>query len=60
MKTKIEKISVRDEMIQHIHAINKWLTPAYLENIDTKLLLNEILPAYREYFIDKLKKETKV
>jgi hypothetical protein len=53
------KSSVKEEMIQHVHAINKFLTPEYLENLTEKQLIGESHPIYREYFEDKLKKELK-
>lgn len=40
--------SAREDMIQHIGAVNKHLTKEYLENLSNRELLCETHPAYRE------------
>lgn len=52
--------SVKAEMIQHIHAHNKILTPEYLEDLGMQELLAECHPVYREYFTNRIKNANKV
>lgn len=53
-------LTVKQEMIQHICAINRHLTPEYLEDFDIDILMNDCHPIYREYFQERIKKGNKV
>lgn len=55
----LPRTSVKEEMIQHVHAINKHLLPEFLREFEEVQLLGECHPIYREYFTDRLKKEGK-
>lgn len=42
------KRSPREDLIQHIGSLNKYLTKEYLQNLKNSQLICECHPAYRE------------